>query len=104
MQADVVVVGGGVMGASAAFHLAEAGQSVVLVEKAELASGSTSKAAGGVRANFSDELNIALGARSLELFNDFRNRPGQDIDLHHDGFDFAESLIEFEHPILNSRA
>ena len=59
-EVDVVVVGGGVMGASAAFHLAEAGVSVLLVEKNELASGSTSKAAGGVRANFSDELNIAM--------------------------------------------
>ena len=52
--ADVVVIGGGVMGASAAFHLAEAGVSVALIEKAALASGSTSKAAGGVRDNFSD--------------------------------------------------
>ena len=49
-EVDVVVVGGGVMGASTAFHLAEAGVSVLLVEKNELASGSTSKAAGGVRA------------------------------------------------------
>ena len=37
-QADVVVIGGGVMGASTAFHLAEAGISVVLVERSELAS------------------------------------------------------------------
>ena len=73
-EVDVVVVGGGVMGASAAFHLAEAGVSVLLVEKNELASGSTSKAAGGVRANFSDELNIAMGARSLDLLADFPNR------------------------------
>lgn len=51
---DVVIVGGGVMGTSAAFHLAEAGVSVALFEAHELASGSTSKAAGGVRANFSD--------------------------------------------------
>jgi len=64
-QVDVVIVGGGVMGTSAAFHLAEAGVSVLLCEKNELASGSTSKAAGGVRANFSDEFNVALGARSL---------------------------------------
>ena len=42
-EVDVVVIGGGVMGASAAFHLAEAGVSVVLIEKNELASGSTSK-------------------------------------------------------------
>ena len=45
-RVDVVIVGGGVMGASAAFHLAEAGISVALIEKSELASGSTSKAAG----------------------------------------------------------
>lgn len=88
-HADVVVVGGGVMGASTTFHLAEAGVQVVLVERAELASGSTSKAAGGVRANFSDELNVALGARSLELFKDFGNRPGCEIDLQHDGYLFV---------------
>ena len=84
-RADVVIVGGGVMGASAAFHLAEAGVSVVLLERDELASGSTSRAAGGVRANFSDELNISLGKRSLELFADFPQRPGQEIDLHRSG-------------------
>ena len=99
-QVDVVVVGGGVMGASAAFHLAEAGVSVLLVEKAELASGSTSKAAGGVRANFSDELNIAMGARSLDLLADFGTRPGQEIDLHRPGYLFAlttpEDVATFE--------
>lgn len=88
-QVDVVVIGGGVMGASTAFHLAEAGVSVLLVEKSELASGSTSKAAGGVRANFSDELNVAMGARSLDLLADFNNRPGQEIDLHRPGYMFA---------------
>lgn len=85
---DVVVVGGGVMGTSAAFHLAEAGVSVVLLERDELAGGSTSRAAGGVRANFSDELNISLGQRSLELFADFPQRPGQEIDLHRSGYLF----------------
>ena len=77
------------MGASAAFHLAEAGVSVVLVERGELSGGSTSKAAGGVRANFSDELNIMLGKRSLDLFADFPQRPGQEIDLHRSGYLFV---------------
>jgi sarcosine oxidase subunit beta len=86
---DVVVVGGGVMGTSAAFHLAEAGVSVLLCERNELASGSTSKAAGGVRANFSDAFNVALGARSLELFAKFKDRPGYEIDLHRPGYLFA---------------
>ncbi|MBM4101030.1 MAG: FAD-binding oxidoreductase [Phycisphaerae bacterium] len=99
-RVDVVVVGGGVMGASTAFHLAEAGVSVALFEAEELASGSTSKAAGGVRANFSDELNIALGARSLDLFSKFLERPGYEIDLRRPGYLFAltksEDVSRFE--------
>lgn len=93
--ADVVIVGGGVMGTSIAFHLAEAGvRRVVLLERGALGSGSTSKAAGGVRAQFSDELNIALGARSLEAFARFGERPGQEIDLHRVGYLFCLSREE----------
>ena len=95
MRAEVVIVGGGVMGASIAFHLAEAGvRDVVLVERDELGSGSTCKAAGGVRAQFSDEVNIRLGARSLEAFNRFTQRPGQEIDLHRVGYLFLLSKPE----------
>jgi sarcosine oxidase, subunit beta len=87
-SADVVIIGGGVMGTSAAFHLAEAGARVVLVEKDQLASGSTSKAAGGVRAQFSDELNITIAMRSLASFEKFATRPGADIGLHQNGYLF----------------
>ena len=77
--ADVVVVGGGVMGTSVAFHLAEDGADVVLLERDELGSGSSGKPIGGVRAQFSDPLNVALGARSLRAYEDFGRRPGADI-------------------------
>src|SRR5690349_6350322 len=87
-RADVVVVGGGVMGTSSAFHLAEAGVDVLLLERDRLGGGSTSKAAGGVRAQFSDELNVLLGARGLQAFADFARRPGQEIDLHRHGYLF----------------
>ena len=61
-QASIVIVGGGVMGTSIAFHLSEAGvRDVLLLEQSQLGSGSTCKAAGGVRAQFSDPVNIALG-------------------------------------------
>jgi len=94
-KAEVVIVGGGVMGTSIAFHLAEAGVTdLLLLEQNELGSGSTSKAAGGVRANFSDELNIALGVRSLEAFARFGERPGQEIDLHRVGYLFLLSSDE----------
>ncbi len=94
-RADVVVVGGGVIGTSIAFHLAEAGvPDVVLLERGELGAGSTCKAAGGVRAQFSDRINIELGARSLEAFGRFPERPGQEIDLHTVGYLFLLSTEE----------
>ncbi|MFJ4520872.1 NAD(P)/FAD-dependent oxidoreductase [Streptomyces sp. NPDC088810] len=92
LRAEVVIVGGGVMGTSIAWHLARAGvRDVVLVERDELAAGSTSRAAGGVRAQFSDELNIQLGARSLEAFGRFEEEVGQDIGLHRAGYLFLLS-------------
>ncbi|MFE9355433.1 NAD(P)/FAD-dependent oxidoreductase [Streptomyces olivaceoviridis] len=92
LRAEVVIVGGGVVGTSIAWHLARAGvRDVVLVERDELAAGSTSKAAGGVRAQFSDELNIRLGARSLEAFGRFEEEVGQDIGLHRVGYLFLLS-------------
>ena len=97
-SAEVVIVGGGVMGASAAFHLAEAGvRDVVVLEMGEFASGSTSKAAGGVRAQFSDPINIELGARGLAAFENFHERPGYEIDLHQVGYLFlltSEQQVE----------
>jgi sarcosine oxidase subunit beta len=88
-RASVVIIGGGVMGVSTAFHLAETGvRDVVLIERDALGEGSTSKAAGGVRAQFSDRLNIELGMRSLEAFRRFGERPGQEIDLHQVGYLF----------------
>jgi sarcosine oxidase subunit beta len=87
-----VIIGGGVMGTSVAYHLARAGvPDVVLVERDTLAAGSTSKAAGGVRAQFSDELNIQLGQRSLAAFARFGDEPGHDIGLHRAGYLFLLS-------------
>lgn len=107
--AEVVIVGGGVMGVSIAFHLAEAGvRDVLLLDRDGLGSGSTCKAAGGVRAQFSDAVNIRLGARGLELFRDFGSRPGQEIDLHREGYLFlltrAEDVAEFERSVAVQNA
>lgn len=62
-----MVVGGGALGASTAFHLRELGvRDVVLVERDVLAAGSTSKSAGGIRAQFADDLNVRIALRSLD--------------------------------------
>ncbi len=97
----MVVVGGGVIGLSIAFHLAEAGvEDVLLLERGELGSGSTAKGAGGVRAMFSDELNVRIGLRSLEAWGAFAERPGWEVDLRRVGYLFLLStdadLTEFE--------
>ncbi|MET0425687.1 MAG: FAD-binding oxidoreductase [Actinoplanes sp.] len=100
-SASVVIIGGGVVGLSCAYHLARAGvPDVVLLDSGALGSGSTSKAAGGVRAQFSDPVNIALGARGLETFGDFAARFDQEIDFHRVGYLFLlsspESVAAFE--------
>jgi sarcosine oxidase subunit beta len=106
-SAGVVIVGGGIVGLSAAFHLAEAGADVVLVERGALGSGSTSKAAGGVRAQFSDALNIAIAKRSLAAYTDFARRPGWEIDFHQVGYLFVltreQDVAVFERSIALQR-
>ncbi len=106
--ASVVIVGGGVIGTSCAFHLAEAGVGgVVLAERAQLGSGSSSRAAGGVRAQFSDEINVLLALRSLDAFAAFGRRPGAEIDLHQVGYLFVltreEDVAVFERGIALQR-
>src|SRR5919106_6258159 len=57
------------MGTSVAYHLAKLGVTdVVLVERDSLGGGSTSKAAGGIRAQFTDELNVRIALRSMAEF------------------------------------
>ncbi|MGZ4214547.1 MAG: NAD(P)/FAD-dependent oxidoreductase [Solirubrobacteraceae bacterium] len=90
-SASVVIVGGGVVGTSVAFHLAEAGVEVVLLEREQLGSGSTCRAAGGVRAQFSDALNIEIAQRSLRAFREFARRPGWEIDFKQVGYLFVLS-------------
>jgi sarcosine oxidase subunit beta len=91
-SAAIVIVGGGIIGTSAAFHLAEAGvEGVLLLERDQLGSGSTSRAAGGIRAQFSDALNIEIAARSLAAYRGFAARPGAEIDFREVGYLFVLS-------------
>src|SRR5918999_4084137 len=89
LSADVVVIGGGATGTSVAYHLTEVGiTDVVLVERNELASGSTSKSAGGIRAQFADELNIQIALRSIAEFERFEERFDVPIDYRQVGYLF----------------
>jgi sarcosine oxidase subunit beta len=91
--ADVVVIGGGCMGASVAYHLARLGISDVVVLEREkmLGTGSTGRNAGGVRHQFSNEANIRLSIESIALLERFADEVGQTIDFHQDGYLFVLS-------------
>ena len=88
--ADVVIVGGGVVGASAAYHLAAAGAgSVVLLERADaVATGSTGACAGGFRHQFSSRINIELSLASVPMILGFAEEHGLPLDVVQDGYLF----------------
>ncbi|MCQ9368781.1 FAD-binding oxidoreductase [Brevibacterium sp. 50QC2O2] len=107
-NATVVIVGGGIMGVASAYELARAGVTdIVVIERNELGSGSTCRAAGGLRSQFSDAVNIALGARSLETFRRFKDLFDQDIDFVGSGYlfllDGAEDAAAFEDNVAVQR-
>jgi sarcosine oxidase subunit beta len=100
-RAEVVVIGGGVVGASVAYHLAAAGvPDVLLLEARDLGTGSSAKPRGGVRAQFSDELNVRFGAYSLDAYRRFPAEVGADIDWQQVGYLFllrdAATVAGFE--------
>jgi sarcosine oxidase subunit beta len=86
--ADIVIIGGGVMGASAAYHLAQRGiKNVVLLEKEEFfGTGATGRCAGGVRYQFSTEINVKLSLESLPMIERFKEEIGQDVDYRQCGY------------------
>ncbi|HSL43356.1 MAG TPA: FAD-dependent oxidoreductase [Anaerolineales bacterium] len=86
--ADIVIIGGGVMGASAAYHLATRGiKNIVLLEQDEFfGTGATGRCAGGVRYQFSTEINVQLSLKSLPMLECFKEEIGQDINYRQCGY------------------
>jgi sarcosine oxidase subunit beta len=86
--ADIVIIGGGVMGASAAYHLAKCGlKNIVLLEKEEFfGAGATGRCAGGVRYQFSTEINVRLSLESLPLLERFKEEIGQAVGYRQCGY------------------
>lgn len=87
--ADIVIVGGGIMGTSAAYYLAKRGVSdVVLVEKDLLSQATTGLSVGGIRQQFSHPANIRLSQHSLRVFKSFKAEFGVDIYFRAAGYLF----------------
>lgn len=88
--ANIVIIGGGVMGASVAYHLALKGCEDVLLLERESFFGieATGKCAGGVRYQFGSEINVRLSQLSLPMLDRFEEELGQPIDLRYCGYLF----------------
>jgi len=89
-MADIVIIGGGVMGASTLYHLVARGQRhVVLLEKEDFfGMGATGRCAGGVRYQFATEINIRLSLVSLPMLERFEEEIGYPIDYRQIGYLF----------------
>ena len=82
----VVVIGGGVVGASVLYHLAKMGWTdVVMLERRRLASGSSWHAAGGIHALNADPNMAALQAYTIDLLAKIEKESGQNIGLNMTG-------------------
>ena len=78
--ADAVIIGGGAVGTSTLYHLTKLGMTeIVLLEKGNLASGSTGDSAAIVRQHYSNEVSIRLVKRSIEIMRSFPDETGVDV-------------------------
>ena len=100
--ADIVIIGAGVMGASTAYHLASRGvNDILLLEKEQFyGQGATGRCAGGVRYQFSTEINVRLSKVSLPMLERFEQETGQAIDYRQCGYlillSNQEDLVQYE--------
>jgi len=86
-SADIIIIGGGVIGCSIAYNLAKRGcHDVVLLEKNFLTSGSTGRSGRGVRLQFGLEMNIKLAGQSIEQFESLSEELNSDIGFIQSGY------------------
>ncbi|WP_227377046.1 NAD(P)/FAD-dependent oxidoreductase [Haladaptatus halobius] len=85
---QVVIVGGGIVGCAGAYYLAERGADVVVCERSNIGAGSTERSAGGIRAQFSTPVNVALSQASAQVWEQFEEEFDTDIAYRRPGYLF----------------
>ncbi|MFO7246603.1 MAG: FAD-binding oxidoreductase [Thermaerobacter sp.] len=84
-SAEIVIIGGGVHGAAAAYYLARDGRDVVLFEKGDLAGGATGLSVGLIRCHYSNEPMIRLAHRAAVKWQDLESELGQSLGYRRNG-------------------
>lgn len=86
-KADIVIIGGGVVGCSVAYNLAKLGaKNIVLLEKNTLASGATGRCGAGIRQQFGTKMNCILARESIKIFENLSQELEYDIELNQGGY------------------
>ena len=83
---DVIIIGGGIMGCSAAYELAQRGLSVALFEKRMIGEGPTGRSSAIIRQHYSNELTARMALYSLRVFQDFEEQVGDQCGFTSTGF------------------
>jgi sarcosine oxidase subunit beta len=90
--ADIVIIGAGIIGVSIAYYLGKMGaRSVMVFEKDLIAGGSTGLCAGGIRRQWSTEVNMQFAMKSFEVFQNFEEEFGASPEFHQIGYLFLAS-------------
>ena len=104
--AEVVIIGSGIVGSSVAYHLAQQGCTDVLVieREAHQGKGSTGKSMGGVRAQFSTDVNIQMSRYSIDFFSRFEEVVGYPADYRPHGYLFCATTEKHLQYLKTNRA
>ncbi len=98
--ADVIVIGGGVQGASLAFHLAQRGVKVTVLEKQFVGAGATGRSSGLVRMHYDTEVDSRLAWESFKYFRNWKEMVGGECGFTRTGF---IQIVGVEHePMLKA--
>ena len=86
-KADVVIIGGGIVGVCTAYNLAKLGvKDVVVIEKGTVCSGSTGRCGAGIRAQWGTEMNCRLSIAALDIFEQLDDELGLPTGLNQGGY------------------
>jgi sarcosine oxidase subunit beta len=98
--ADIVIIGGGIIGVSIAYYLGKMGaRNVLLLEKDLIGQGSTGLCAGGIRRQFTTEVNMRFALKAFEIFQHFEDEFGVDPEFRRIGYLFLATSPE-EHDVF----
>ncbi len=92
--ADVIIIGGGVQGSSLAFHLAQRGTKVIVLEKQYIAAGATGRSSGLVRMHYDTEVDSRLAWVSFQYFRNWKEMVGGECGFTRTGF---IQIVEAKH-------